>query len=371
MFCFVAMPFGLKNAGATYQRLVDKIFRHQLGRNMEVYVDGMLVKVKEAHNHAEDLEETFAVLRKYRLKLNIGKCAFGVRRTFSGIYGDPTRENGRAQSIHLIINRKGLAFFKTLRKAIPRETLYLYISSTSQAVSSVSSTKEDGTQTPIYYVSKLLNGAKCRYPSLEKMALALVITARKLLPYFLSYLVGVVTITHLKQVLGKPEEEVSKERPWLLHVDGSSTTQGSGAGVVITSPQEEDMEFAIKFDFKASNNETEYEALVLGMRMALDAGALHLIAYCDSQMIVKQVSGEYEANEESMIQYLQQIEELKTKFKSFQLQQIQREENVKADSLSKLASALEDCKTRRIIVQHLLYPRVPLNIQATTFGGRP
>ncbi|KAL0302664.1 UNVERIFIED_CONTAM: hypothetical protein Sangu_3086500 [Sesamum angustifolium] len=77
-----------------------------------------------------------------------------------------------------------------------------------------------------------------------------------------------------------------QERPWLLHVDGSSTTQGSGAGVVITSPQEEDMEFAIKFDFKASNNETEYEALVLGMRMALDAGALHLIAYCDSQMIV-------------------------------------------------------------------------------------
>ncbi|KAL0294487.1 UNVERIFIED_CONTAM: Retrovirus-related Pol polyprotein from transposon.6 [Sesamum angustifolium] len=95
MFCFVAMPFGLKNAGATYQRLVDKIFRHQLGRNMEVYVDGMLVKVKEAHNHAEDLEETFAVLRKYRLKLNIGKCAFGVRRTFSGIYGDPTRYRGQ------------------------------------------------------------------------------------------------------------------------------------------------------------------------------------------------------------------------------------------------------------------------------------
>ncbi|KAL0302803.1 UNVERIFIED_CONTAM: hypothetical protein Scaly_3021100 [Sesamum calycinum] len=238
----------------------------------------MLVKVKEAHNHAEDLEETFAMLRKYLLKLNIGKCAFG---------------------------------------AIPGETLYLYISSTSQAISSVLVREEDGTQTPIYYVSKLLNGAKCCYPSLEKMALALVITARKLRPYFLSYLVGVRTNTPLKQVLGKPEEEVSKERPWLLHVDGSSTTQGSGAGVVITSPQGEDMEFVIKFDFKASNNETEYEALVLGMRMALDAGALHLIAYYDSQMIVKHVSGEYEAKEESMIQYLQQIEELKTKFKSF------------------------------------------------------
>ncbi|KAL0456128.1 UNVERIFIED_CONTAM: Ribonuclease HI [Sesamum latifolium] len=120
--------------------------------------------------------------------------------------------------------------------------------------------------------------------------------------------------------------------------------QGSGAGVVITTPQGDDMEFAIKFNFKASTNEVEYEALVLGMRMAQD-GALHLLAYSDSQLIVKQVSGEYEAKEESMVQYLQQIEELKTKFKSFQLQQIPREENVKADSLSKLASALDDCKT--------------------------
>ncbi|KAL0290051.1 UNVERIFIED_CONTAM: Retrovirus-related Pol polyprotein from transposon opus [Sesamum calycinum] len=75
----VAMLFGLKNAGATYQRLVDKIFQLQLGRNMEVYVDDMLVKIKEANNHVEDLKETFIVLRKYRLKLNFEKCAFGVR----------------------------------------------------------------------------------------------------------------------------------------------------------------------------------------------------------------------------------------------------------------------------------------------------
>ncbi|KAL0437651.1 UNVERIFIED_CONTAM: protein NYNRIN [Sesamum radiatum] len=64
-----------------------------------------------------------------------------------------------------------------------------------------------------------------------------------------------------------------------------------------------------------------------------------------------------------MVQYLQQIDELKTKFKSFQLQQIPREENVKADSLSKLASALEDYKTRRITVEHLPQPRTPLDIQ--------
>ncbi|KAL0402049.1 UNVERIFIED_CONTAM: Retrovirus-related Pol polyprotein from transposon opus [Sesamum latifolium] len=73
------MPFGLKNAGAIYQRLVDKIFRPQIGRNIEVYVDDMLVKSKKAEEHVKDLEETFSVLRKYKLKLNPAKCAFGVQ----------------------------------------------------------------------------------------------------------------------------------------------------------------------------------------------------------------------------------------------------------------------------------------------------
>ncbi|KAL0394906.1 UNVERIFIED_CONTAM: hypothetical protein Slati_4456800 [Sesamum latifolium] len=91
---------------------------------------------------------------------------------------------------------------------------------------------------------------------------------------------------------GTTQEEVPEARPWLLHVDGSSTAQGSGAGIVLTTPQGDDMEFSVKFDFKASNNEAEYEALVLGMRMAQDAGALHLLAYSDSQLIVKQVNGE-------------------------------------------------------------------------------
>ncbi|KAL0301502.1 UNVERIFIED_CONTAM: hypothetical protein Sradi_6427000 [Sesamum radiatum] len=100
------------------------------------------------------------------------------------------------------------------------------------------------------------------------------------------------------------QKEVPKENPWLLHVDESSTSQGSGAGVIITSTQGEDMEFAIELDFMASNNEAEYEALVLGMKMAQDAGASHLLAYSDSQLIVKQVNGEYEAKEESMAQYL-------------------------------------------------------------------
>ena len=72
------MPFGLKNAGATYQRLVNKIFSRQIGRNMKVYVDDMLVKSKEEDTHLDDLKETFATLRQYQMRLNPSKCTFGV-----------------------------------------------------------------------------------------------------------------------------------------------------------------------------------------------------------------------------------------------------------------------------------------------------
>ncbi|KAL0391257.1 UNVERIFIED_CONTAM: hypothetical protein Slati_4579300 [Sesamum latifolium] len=158
------------------------------------------------------------------------------------------------------------------------------------------------------------------------------------LAYFMSEMTGIS--------LG----DAPKEEKWLLHLNGSSTVQSSGAGIVITSPQGEDLEFAVKFDFKASNNEAEYEALMVGMKTTHEEGARHLIAYSHAQLVVKQVEGIYEAKEENMIQYLQQIVELKTSFESFQNVQILREENVKADCLSKLASALEDCQTRHVTI---------------------
>ncbi|KAL0445551.1 UNVERIFIED_CONTAM: hypothetical protein Slati_1683000 [Sesamum latifolium] len=99
------------------------------------------------------------------------------------------------------------------------------------------------------------------------------------------------------------------------------------------------------------------------MKMAHEVGARHLLAYSDSQLVVKQVEGIYEAKEENMVQYLQQITELKTSFESFQTIQIPREENVKADCLSKLASALKDCRTRNITIQYLPKPRATLIIQ--------
>ena len=78
LYCYKVMPFGLKNAGATYQRLVNKMFNKQIGRNIEVYVDDMLVKSKEELAHLDDLKETFTTLKQYQMKLNPSKCVFRV-----------------------------------------------------------------------------------------------------------------------------------------------------------------------------------------------------------------------------------------------------------------------------------------------------
>jgi hypothetical protein len=78
LFCYKVMPFQLMNARATYQRLMNKIFYNQIRRNVEVYIDDMLVKTKDEDKHLEDLEKTFKTLRQYRMKLNLSKCVFGV-----------------------------------------------------------------------------------------------------------------------------------------------------------------------------------------------------------------------------------------------------------------------------------------------------
>ena len=69
-YCYKVMPFGLKNAGATYQRLVNKMFSKQIGKNMEVYMDDMLVKSKEKLAYLDDLKEIFATLKQHKMKLN-------------------------------------------------------------------------------------------------------------------------------------------------------------------------------------------------------------------------------------------------------------------------------------------------------------
>ena len=85
LFCYKVMPFDLKNSRAPYQRLVNHMFRPQIGQNVEVYIDDILAKSLDKGKHLDDLEETFDTLKQYNMKLNPSKCAFGVSsRKFLG-----------------------------------------------------------------------------------------------------------------------------------------------------------------------------------------------------------------------------------------------------------------------------------------------
>ena len=181
---------------------------------------------------------------------------------------------------------------------------------------------------------------------MEKLAFALVTAARKLKPYFQAHTVVVLTDRPLRRAMSNPDAagrlalwaiELSKfdiqyrlqtaikrqvianfiaefthdkdkgaeESPqWSVHTDGSSNRQAEGADVVLLSPEGDVVEFMIRLDFPTTNNEVEYEVLVVGLDLTRATGATSVVIYCDSQVITNQVNGNYECNGERMKRYL-------------------------------------------------------------------
>ena len=105
LYSYKVMPFGLKNPGATYQRLVNKMFNKQISRNMEVYVDDMLVKSKEKLAHLDNLREMFTTLKQYQMNLNPSKCVFGVASgKFLGFMVSQMGIGANPEKVQAIIN---------------------------------------------------------------------------------------------------------------------------------------------------------------------------------------------------------------------------------------------------------------------------
>ncbi|XP_013617501.1 PREDICTED: uncharacterized protein LOC106324021 [Brassica oleracea var. oleracea] len=138
---------------------------------------------------------------------------------------------------------------------------------------------------------------------------------------------------------------------WIRHVDGSSTSKGSGAGVQLQSPTGELIRQSFSFGFAASNNEAEYESLIAGLRLAKAVKAKRISAYCDSQLVVSQYLGDYDVRNERMDAYLKLVQDLTRDFEFFELTKVPRGENVCADALAALGSKLHD-QVKRIIPIH-------------------
>ena len=241
---------------------------------------------------------------------------------------------------------------------------------------------------------------------MEKLILALVIAARKLRPYFQAHTIEVPTEYPMKQVLHKPEVsgrlmkwaiELSKfdirykpktaikgqvladfvmeftpielaqtthekdDLPiWKLSVDGASNAQGSGAGLILTSPERIDIEYALRFRFHASNNEVEYEAVIASLNLTHSLEVDQLEVYSDSQLVVRQIEDTYEAKSETMILYLRKVRDILKKFVLVQVKYVPRAENSRADALAKLSTASQKDLRRSTPVEYLAEPSIDL-----------
>ncbi|KAM1212301.1 hypothetical protein ACFX2G_003942 [Malus domestica] len=264
IYCYKVMPFGLKNAGATYQRAMQKIFNDMLHKNVECYVDDVVVKTKKRLDHLKDLRVAFERLRKYNLKMNPLKCAFGVtsgkflgfivkhrgievdQSKIKAIQSMPEPRNlhelkslqGRLAFIRRFISnlagrcqpfsrlmKKDVPFvwdkacnnaFESIKKylssppvlgaPVPGKPLILYIAAQESSVGALlAQENESQKEGALYYLSRTLTGAELNYSPIEKMCLALIFAIQKLRHYMHAYTIHLVAKADpVKYVMSKP-----------------------------------------------------------------------------------------------------------------------------------------------------------------------
>ncbi|GJW19406.1 reverse transcriptase domain-containing protein [Tanacetum coccineum] len=229
IFCYTKMPFGLRNAGATYQRLVDKAFHGQIGRNLEVYVDDLVIKSRTEDEIVRDIEETFKTLRKINMKLNPKKCTFGVEEGMFLGY----QVNTKGIKICPDKMKEHITKLPMLTAPEEQEELIIYLAASKEAPSA----KGPGSKLHLYGKTGA-STSTCKQK------------AKKILPS---------SSNHSRQVLAdfiveRPEEEGQDESTkeeesllaqWTLFTDGSSCVDGCRAGVILTDPEGAEFTYAL------------------------------------------------------------------------------------------------------------------------------
>ncbi|GJS97649.1 reverse transcriptase domain-containing protein [Tanacetum coccineum] len=288
VFCHTKLPFGLKNVGATYQRLVDSAFKEQIGVNLEAYVDDMVIKSRTEQDIIKDIEQTFSTLRRINMKLNPKKCSFGMEEgkflgyivTLEGIRANPEKAkavmdmpsprtlkqmqslSGKLAALNCFLSKsaeRSLPFLDTLKKCtnkkdfrwteaaeaaflemkklvskllthtIPKKgkTLMMYLAAANEAVSAVLHTERDGRQMENAY-----------------------------------------TLEDVPESSNARENLTPGLRAWRLYTDGASNNEGSGVGLILIASDDVEYSYALRLNFSNSNNDAEYEALMVGLRIA-------------------------------------------------------------------------------------------------------
>ncbi|XP_055806917.1 uncharacterized protein LOC129875663 [Solanum dulcamara] len=437
VYCYRVMPFGLKNAGATYMRAMTTIFHDMIHKEIEVYVDDVIIKSQKSSNHLTDLKKFFDRLRRYNLKLNPAKCAFGVPAgkllgfivSRKGIELDPSKIKaiqdlpppksrkdvmsflGRLNYISRFIAQSTIIcepIFKLLRKdaAIkwtedcqqafdrikeylssppvlvppkPGRPLLLYMSVSDNAFGCVLGQHDETgrKEQAIYYLSKKFTPYEARYTLLERTCCALTWVAQKLRHYLCAYTTFLISrMDPLKYIFQKPMPtgKLAKWQILLSEFDIIYVTQKAIKGQALAdhlaeNPVDEEYEplktyfpdeevlfigedileeyhgwrmfFDAKFKFLCTNNMAEYEACILGLRMAVDMNIQELLVIGDSDLLIHQVQGEWSTKNVKILPYLQCVKEICKKFIKIEFRHIPRAQNEFADALATMSSMIQ------------------------------
>ncbi|XP_019153560.1 PREDICTED: uncharacterized protein LOC109150044, partial [Ipomoea nil] len=337
-------PHELERRGATYQRAMQTIFDDMLHKMVECYVDDLVVKSKFRTNHLVHLRQVFDRLRKFQLKMNPLKCAFGVAA--GKFLGFTVRHRGIEieQGISFIWDEACKNAFENIKSYLMKppvltapvhgRPLILYISTQDSSVGALLAQENDkGKENALYYLSRMMTPNELRYSPIEKLCLALVFSIKKLKHYFEAHTIRLVSKANpVKYVMAKSvkgqaladfladhpipaERELSDDLPdedvlvievlppWKMYFDGASHREGAGAGVVFVTPEGEVLPYSFTLTEQCSNNIAEYQALILGLEIAADMKQLRINIYGDSKLIINQVLGLYEVKKAELVPY--------------------------------------------------------------------
>jgi ribonuclease HI len=296
----------------------------------------------------------------------------------------------------LVKLKASLASAPVLTPPQDSKPLYLYVAATTQVVSTVIAVErtEEGhalpVQRPVYYISEVLYETKTRYPQVYKLLYAVVLARRKLCHYFEAHPVTVVSSFSLGEIIRNPDvagriakwsvelmgetlayaprkaiksqiladfvaEWTDTQLPppqiqaecWTLYIDGSVMKTGEGAGLLFVSPLREHMRYVVHLHFPASNNMAEYEALLCGLKIAIETGIKCLDMRGDSQLMIDQVMKNASCHDDKMEAYCKAVRALEDKFYGIELNHVPRRYNEEADELAKIASGLLMVKIRQ------------------------
>uniref|UniRef100_A0A2N9F9L1 Uncharacterized protein n=1 Tax=Fagus sylvatica TaxID=28930 RepID=A0A2N9F9L1_FAGSY len=397
-FYYTVMPFGLKNAGATYQRTMTAMFHDMMHCEIEDYVDDIVVKSKTrgdhfVHQRGIDVDparaSAIATMKPptthKELKSFLGKLSY-IRRFIPGL--------AAVTSTFAPLLKKGASFhwstecqeafekvqnimtkLSTVCAPISGKPLRLYLASNSQAIGALIAQESDnGVEQPIYYVSRTLKDAESRYSGAERSCLALIYASQRLRHYFLAHKVQLMTKSHPIRSLLHRSVLSGRLAQWLLQLSQyeiiaetpTAIKSQAIADLLAQFPGEDnsfitdevpgeinevflaglaDSVWTLRFDGSSTATSAgagilKYEAYLAGLAIAYEMGIKHLRVIGDSNLVVCQARGEFSLKEPSLAPYRALAQKFEARFSTFEIEHAQRNENRYADALATLGSQI-------------------------------